>query len=186
MISYAAGKAPSELTTCLLKRGYEVLASELDRNDILSRVQSIKPQVLIMVLNALTDETLNIIQSVNSLRITAVVLALNEWDDLLAKRAMDAGVSGYILSPFEPINTGAILESSWHHFQKVVDLQETLEFRKLVEKAKGILMDDLFISEEDAHQKILKMSQDQSIPLKDVCQTILQRKKAPANERVHK
>ena len=73
------------------------------------------------------------------------------------------------------------MEMAWHQFQIVTDLQkelsalnETLETRKLLEKAKGILMEQQGFTEESAHQTIRKMSQDQGIAIKEVCRSIIQ------------
>jgi len=65
---------------------------------------------------------------------------------------------------------------NWHHFRAIQALQENLELRRLLEKAKGVLMEQRNISEEQAHQMILRMSQDQGIPLKDLCRSIVQLK----------
>ncbi len=94
---------------------------------------------------------------------------MQDWDPCLAKQLMNAGASGCLLMPFDPAHVNAALENSWHHFQKLLSLQENLELRKMIEKAKGVLMDEHFITEEEAHQTLLKMSQDHSIPLKEVC-----------------
>jgi response regulator NasT len=102
-------------------------------------------------------------------------------DPAVALKAMDLGASGYMQKPFDQDQISAILESSWHRFQsyssleqKAKALDEALELRKLVEKAKGILMEQQHFSEQDAHSALLKMSQDQGLPMKDVCRSVIQ------------
>ncbi len=174
MVTFDTGGIATELTTCLSGRGYEVVATVSGSTDIVRVAQSFKPHLLLMSIGQDLDDKLGIIQQILSLRTTAIVIILKEWDAAAAKKALSAGVSGYLLRPFDPAHASATLETAWHHFQKLLDLQENLELRKLLEKAKGILMNEQFVSEEEAHQLILKMSQDKSIPLKDVCQSILQ------------
>lgn len=112
---------------------------------------------------------------------TAVVLLTSDPDLTLPHRAMDLGATGYLQKPFERDHLVAMIESAWHRFQSIQQLKseiqqlsESLETRKLIEKAKGILMEQQNFSEEAAHQMLQKMSQEQGISLKEVCRSVIQ------------
>jgi AmiR/NasT family two-component response regulator len=112
---------------------------------------------------------------------TAVVILTGDPNPEMARTAMDLGACGYMQKPFDQGQIAAILESAWHRFQTVKALQEktrsldeALEMRKLTEKAKGILMEQQGFSEEEAHRTLQKLSQDQGLPLKEVCRSIIQ------------
>ena len=83
-------------------------------------------------------------QSIIGLKTTAIVMMTGDANPQIARQALDAGVCGYMLKPTEVAQIGPILESAWHRYQTVNTLQrelalaaETLETRKLIEKAKG-------------------------------------------------
>jgi two-component system, response regulator PdtaR len=176
----------ANLILSLTQCGYEIVATTSIRHDFLEKVQSLKPQLALASLDQASDVIFHTLQKVIALRTTAIVILMKEWDTLLAKKAMEIGVSGYMLQTLDPAHTSATLESSWHHFQKLISLQDNLDARKLLEKAKGVLIREYFLTEEDAHQRILKMSQDQSIPLKDICQSILSGNRPIINDKLKK
>jgi two-component system, response regulator PdtaR len=186
MIATDGEPIPPALISCLSQCGYDIVAAVASPKELLDGLRTLKPQLVLMTLEQDSEEKFSLLRQAIGLRTTAVVVLLKEWDSALAKKAMDTGVSGYMLQPFDAVHASATLESSWHHFQRLVSLQENLDLRKLLEKAKGILIKEQFISEEEAHQMILKMSQDQSIPLKDVCHSILQVKKILGSDKLKK
>jgi len=74
-----------------------------------------------------------------------------------------------------------MMESAWHRFEMVQtlqsekkELQDTLATRKLQDQAKGILMEQQGYTEQEAHRMLQKMSQDQGVPIKDVCRSLIQ------------
>jgi len=178
IVAYDAQRNPSPLAPNLTQLGYTVVATVSGHQDILHATQTFKPQILLLTLTGSLTEKFDTIHQILALRTTAIIVVLKEWDASLAKQAMDAGVAGYVIEPFEASHISATVESSWHHFQKLLALQDDLELRKLLEKAKGLLMKDQFMSEEEAHQAILRMSQDQSVPLKDLCHSIIHSKQS--------
>ena len=96
-------------------------------------------------------------------------------------KAFAVGGVDYITKPFEVSQAIPMLETAWHRFQtsqgfrkEVFDLKESLETRKLLDRAKGILMEQQGFSEELAHKTLQKMSQDQAISLQEVCRSLIQ------------
>jgi response regulator NasT len=86
----------------------------------------------------------------------------------------------YIVKPFQEADLAPAIEVAlrrWQEFrsleQEVEDLKEALETRKLVDRAKGILMDTQGLSEADAFRRIQKTSMDQRKPMKEVAEAIV-------------
>jgi response regulator NasT len=98
----------------------------------------------------------------------------------LIERARDAGVVGYLVKPFREADLSPAIELALARFEEfrtlekeVENLNEALETRKKVEKAKGILMEKHKMSEHDAFRKIQKMSMNTRKPMKDVAEAII-------------
>ncbi|HID87304.1 MAG TPA: ANTAR domain-containing protein, partial [Anaerolineae bacterium] len=101
-------------------------------------------------------------------------------DEDLVQRAKEAGVVGYIVKPFRESDLAPAIEVVLARFQEfraleqeVADLKEALETRKLVDRAKGILMDTQGLTEAAAFRRIQKMSMDTRRPMKEIAQAII-------------
>ena len=87
---------------------------------------------------------------------------------------------GYLVKPFREADLAPAIEVALARFQEfrelekqVGDIQVALETRKLVDRAKGILMTTQGLSESDAFRKIQKMSMDTRRPMKDIAQALI-------------
>jgi two-component system, response regulator PdtaR len=169
------------LKTTVEDMGYRVVGTAFNGKDAVDLITRTNPNVVLLDVHMPILDGLEATGQISKLGTTAVVLLTADVDPEIARKAMDLGASGYMQKPFDSTQIAAILESAWHRFQTVNALQEknrlldeALEMRKLTEKAKGILMEQQGFSETEAHKCLLKMSQDQGIPLKEVCRSILQ------------
>jgi two-component system, response regulator PdtaR len=113
-------------------------------------------------------------------RIAPVVLLSAYSQKELVDRARDAGVTAYLVKPYREEDLTPAIEVALARFREfqelekqVTDLQMALETRKLVDRAKGILMDKQGLSEAEAFRKIQKMSMDNRKPMKDVAEAII-------------
>ncbi|GAV21939.1 ANTAR domain-containing response regulator [Carboxydothermus pertinax] len=110
----------------------------------------------------------------------AVVLAMEFEIDKLDEFLGEMGVVGIVLKPLEEEQLIMTVQVTEHNFQRIKDLEkeiedlkDALETRKLVEKAKGILMESLGISEKEAFRKIQKQSMDKRISMRAVAEAII-------------
>jgi two-component system, response regulator PdtaR len=161
--------------------GYEVVGVAGNGDQAIEIVKAKKPQLILMDIHMPLLDGLEAAKKIIALQQTAVVLLTGDGDPILARQALDIGICGYILKPFDVAQLGPTMETAWHRFQVVTDLQkqmraltETLETRKLLEKAKGILMEQQGLSADSAHKVIQKMSQEQGLAIKEVCRSIIQ------------
>jgi response regulator NasT len=113
-------------------------------------------------------------------RIAPVVLLSAYSQRDLVQRAREAGVVAYLVKPYREEELSPAIEVALARFaefkdlqKQVSDLQEALETRKLVDRAKGILMDKQGLTEAEAFRKIQKMSMDNRKPMKDVAEAII-------------
>ncbi len=108
-----------------------------------------------------------------------IILLTGTTDSGTIERARDAGVNNYLLKPFHAEQMRATVELAIHQFIEVSNLQdentklkEALETRKLVDRAKGLLINK-GMSEPEAYRKIQKIAMDKRKPLKEVAEAIL-------------
>jgi AmiR/NasT family two-component response regulator len=168
------------LRTALSSLGYTVMGTAKNGQEAIDLVQQYKPQLAILDIHMPGLDGMEATKAIVALEHTAVVLLTLDQSMDLVRQALDLGASGYMQKPFTMHQIGIGLEVSWHRYEtkkamqaETKALQESLELRKLTEKAKGILMQQQGFSEEEAHRCIQKMSQDQGLPLKDVCESII-------------
>jgi AmiR/NasT family two-component response regulator len=169
------------LANILMDLGYESAGEAGNGSEALALVRAKKPDLILLDFHMPLVDGLAAIREIAACKTTAVVMITADTDPAIAREALDLGASGYMLKPFDPSQIAAVMESAWHRFRtvsslelKTQELQESLEVRKLLEKAKGILMEQQQFSEDAAHKVLLKMSQDQGISLKEVCRSIIQ------------
>ncbi len=109
-----------------------------------------------------------------------VVMLTSHTDAPVVARAVDAGVLGFLAKPVRAEELGPTLEVAVHRFREIEAmrkenelLKRKLESRKLVERAKGILMTRLGLSEPEAFRRIQKTAMDTRKPMAEVAQALL-------------
>jgi response regulator NasT len=111
----------------------------------------------------------------------APAVLLTAYSDAeLIVRAKEAGVFGYLTKPFKPSDLAPAIEVARSRFEQnqqltkeVATLQERLEARKLVERAKSALIEREGISEAEAYRRIQTQSMNQRLSMREVAEAIL-------------
>ncbi|HEX9776823.1 MAG TPA: response regulator [Geopsychrobacteraceae bacterium] len=108
-----------------------------------------------------------------------IVLLTASHDPETVGRARDAGVMSYLLKPFRSEELPPAVDLAIHHFismnalrKEVSDLKQTLETRKMIEKAKGVFI-ARGLSEPEAYRKMQKLAMDKRKSLKEVAEAVL-------------
>ena len=109
-----------------------------------------------------------------------MVLLTNAYDAATVKRASEAGIAAFLTKPLRKQDLLPAIEIALHHVEqveelkeKIEDLRETIENRKIIEKAKGMLMEKDRLSEAEAYRAMQKMAMDQRKSLRQVADGIL-------------
>jgi response regulator NasT len=153
--------------------GYEVVAQASDGAQAIEFVKEHKPDLAILDVKM---PILDGISAAEEIIATCPVLMLTAFSQReLVDRARDAGVMAYVLKPFT-INdlVPAIEIAISRHLQmktlaaEVADLHDRLETRKIIDRAKGILMAALNLTEPQAFSWIQKAAMDRRLTMKDV------------------
>ena len=169
-----------DLREMLVNLGYLVVGEVGDGRSAMNLARELKPDVVIMDIKMPDLDGIDAAKVLTEERIAPVILLTAYSQKDLVERAKEAGVVGYMVKPFRESDLVPAIEVALARFkefetlhQEVKDLQLALETRKLVDRAKGILMDSQGLSEAEAFRKIQKMSMNTRKPMKEVAEAII-------------
>ncbi len=160
--------------------GYLVVGEARDGRSAANLAQELKPDIVIMDIQMPGMDGIDAASLLTRERIAPVLLLTAYYDKAKVERAKEAGVIAYLVKPFRESDLEPAIEVALSRFQElrtldaeVERLEDALETRKLVDRAKGILMDTQGLTESEAFRKIQKMSMDTRRPMKDIAQAII-------------
>ncbi len=175
----------TDLKEMLTNLGYLVVGEVGDGRSAVNLARELKPDVVIMDIKMPDMDGIEAAKILTEEQIAPVILLTAFGQKELVDRAKEAGVVGYLVKPFRETDLSPAIEIATSRFnefrvmqQEVEDLQNALETRKLVDRAKGILMDTQGMNEQEAFRKIQKMSMNTRKPMKDVAEAIILAKQA--------
>ena len=143
--------------------GYEVVAEAGDGRQAIELARKFKPDLVIMDIRMPEVDGIQAAATLTAERIAPVVLLTAFSDAQLVEQAREAGVVGYVVKPFREAELMPVLELSYARFEEfrslekeIGNLSEALESRKVVERAKGVLMESYGLKESEAFHRIRK------------------------------
>lgn len=169
-----------DLAEMLTEAGYEVVGQASNGEEAVSLAESLRPDLIIMDIKMPVMDGLTAAETIGEQRICPVIMLTAFSQKELVERARDAGVMAYIVKPFTVSDVTPAVEvalSRWAELKalesEVADLGERLETRKAVEKAKGVLMKKLKISEAEAFRWIQKTAMDRRLGMREVADAVV-------------
>ena len=169
-----------DLREMLTNLGYLVVGEVADGRSAVNQARELRPDIIIMDIKMPDMDGIEAAKILTEERISPVVLLSAYSQRDLVQRAREAGVVAYLVKPYREEELTPAIEVALARFEEfkeleaqVTDLQQALETRKLVDRAKGILMDKQGLTEAEAFRKIQKMSMDNRKPMKDVAEAII-------------
>jgi response regulator NasT len=171
-----------DLREMLTNLGYLVVGEVGDGRSAVNLARELRPDIVVMDIKFEADEFdgIDAARALTEAKISPVLLLTAYSQKELVVRAREAGVVGYLVKPFREADLVPAIEVALARFKEfkamekqVGDLQLTLETRKYVDRAKGILMDSEGLSEADAFRRIQKMSMNSRKSMKEVAEAII-------------
>lgn len=170
----------ADLREMLATLNYLVVGEAGDGQSAVNLARELKPDVVIMDIKMPNMDGIEAARILTQEKIAPVLLLTAYSQRDLVDRAREAGVVGYLVKPFREQNISPAIEIALARFQEfrelqkeVGDLNETLETRKIVDRAKGVLMDTQHLTEAEAFRKIQKMSMNTRKPMKEIAEAII-------------
>jgi len=169
-----------DLREMLTHLGYLVVGEVGDGRSAVNLARELRPDIIIMDIKMPDMDGIEAAKILTEEKIAPVLLLSAYSQRDLVVRAREAGVAGYLVKPFREADLAPAIEVALARFQEfrelekqVGDIQVALETRKLVDRAKGILMDRQGLTEAGSFRKIQKMSMNNRKPMKEVAEAII-------------
>jgi response regulator NasT len=169
-----------DLREMLTELGYDVIAEAGDGGSAMDLARRLRPDLVIMDIKMPGVDGIAAAEDLTREKIAPVVLLTAYSDQALVERAKEAGVVGYVVKPFRQAELMPVIELSLARFdefrsleRELGDLKEALEARKLVERAKGVLMEVHGLREAEAFHRIRKTSMDSRKSMREVAEAVL-------------
>ena len=168
-----------DLKEIMEEEGYEVVGETGRGDEAVEIVRSQKPDLAILDVKMPGMDGLSAAREINAERLCAVLIltAFSQRD--LIEQARNAGALAYLVKPFQKSELLPAIEMAIGRFaemkaldEQVRSLEESLEVRKAVERAKGILMDDLGWKENDAFSWIRSTAMRERVKMLDVADRV--------------
>jgi AmiR/NasT family two-component response regulator len=173
-----------DLVEMLTDAGYEVVAQAENGAIAIEMAKKYQPDLAILDVKMPEVDGITAAEQIISISPVLMLTAFSQRE--LVERARDAGVMAYVVKPFSIGDLVPAIEIaiSRHRQMKtleaeVADLYERLETRKIIDRAKGILMKAMNLSEPESFNWIQKTAMDRRISMKQVAQAIISPESAP-------
>jgi response regulator NasT len=172
-----------DLIEMLQGAGYEVVAAAANGQEAIDLATEHKPDLAILDVKMPVLDGISAAAKIIEIAPVLMLTAFSQKE--LVERARDAGVMAYVVKPFTIGDLMPAIEIaiSRHKQMKslateVADLHDRLETRKIIDKAKGILMTALSLSEPEAFSWIQKAAMDRRLTMKEVALAVIDPKQA--------
>ena len=170
-----------DIVETLRDHGFEVIAEAADGEEAIARAEELKPDLVVMDIKMPNMDGITAAKRMAELKIPVVLLTAFSQKELV-EQAAEAGAMAYVVKPFTPTDLIPAVEIAFsRHSQmmalesEVSDLIDRLETRKLVDRAKGLLITKGLVKDEpEAFRWIQKTSMDGRLTMKDVARTIIE------------
>jgi len=167
-----------DLVEMLTEAGYDVVGEATNGEEAVLLVESLNPDLAILDVKMPILDGISAAEKIISRAPVLMLTAFSQKD--LVERARDAGAMAYVVKPFAIGDLIPAIEIavSRHRQLKaleteVANLHERLETRKIIDRAKGILMQALKLSEPEAFSWIQRTAMDRRMSMKDVASAVI-------------
>jgi AmiR/NasT family two-component response regulator len=174
------GLTALRLKKALVSLGYEVAGEAKNGEEAVALAAQLKPDAILMDIRMPKLDGIAATEQIMSARPTAIVMITAYSERELVDAAVRAGASGYLVKPVSDEQIEPALAVALNRFAELrdlngelSDLKEALEARKVVERAKGILMRRLQMPEDEAYKRLQKLSRDRRQTLKETAEQVL-------------
>lgn len=158
--------------------GHEVVAEASNGKEAFALIETKKPDVVILDIKMPELDGIGLAENISHFCPVVILSAYTESQ--LIERARRAGVMAYISKPFREGDVSPAIQLAVSHFleksalaERVSRLKEQLDARKVIERAKGLLMGKEGLSEANAYRRLQKISMDKNKTMKEVAEAVI-------------
>ena len=169
-----------DLRETLQEEGYEVVGETGRGDTVVDLVRTTTPDLAILDIKMPGADGLDAARTINAERLCGVLMLTAFSQREVVEEARDAGALAFLVKPFQKSELVPAIEVAMGRFKELtalagdVDaLEEQLESRKVIDRAKGVLMDEVAMSEQDAFAFVQKTAMSERTRMRDVADRIL-------------
>ncbi|MDV3207856.1 MAG: response regulator [Rhodococcus ruber] len=170
-----------DLVEMLREEGYEVVGEAGDGQRAVELAEQLKPDLVIMDVKMPRRDGIDAASEIAARRIAPVVMLAAFSQRELGERARAAGAMAYLVKPFSKTDLVPAIEVAASRFAEIRELErevagltERFETRKLVDRAKGLLMDKHAMTEPEAFRWIQRAAMDRRTTMKHVAEVVIE------------
>ncbi|MFZ5642208.1 MAG: ANTAR domain-containing response regulator [Bacillota bacterium] len=168
------------LKSMLTKLGYMVVGETGDGLNALKMVRTRQPELVIIDAAIPGMDGFEVAKIIHEDKLAPVVVLTSAYSQAMVEKAKEARVSALLSKPVDEMSILPAIELALASYSEVVslesklkELKELLETRKIVEKAKGILMETMGLSEAEAFRRMQKQSMNKRISMRQVADAVI-------------
>lgn len=161
--------------------GYDVIAIARNGVEAVNLARRLRPDLILMDFRMPEMDGAEAAKRIQATHPTPVIMLTAYADHDTIHKAEDAGILSYLVKPVDEHELPPAISIALARFKdmqalnsKVVELEESLEARKLIERAKGILMQRLHLNERDAYERLRQRAREKRTKMKDIAQAIIE------------
>lgn len=169
-----------DICQLLKKMGYDVVADASDGVEAVEQARTLRPDVCVLDVKMPNLDGIDAADQIAADGISPVILLTAYSDRELVERAKTAGVYGYLVKPFKPGDLQPAIEVARSRFEQhqvlmneVANIEERLAVRKMLDRAKGLLMDRERLTEADAYRLIQQRSMNLRKSMREVASAVI-------------
>ncbi|MBY6435257.1 response regulator [Rhodococcus kroppenstedtii] len=170
-----------DLVEMLREEGYEVVGEAADGQRAVDLARETRPDLVIMDIKMPRRDGIDAASEIAAERVAPVVILTAFGQRELVERARDAGAMAYLIKPFSKTDLVPAVELATSRFAEitalegeVADLKDRLDTRKLVDRAKGLLMTSQSLSEPEAFKWIQRAAMDRRTTMRAVAGIVVE------------
>ncbi len=169
-----------KIRSVLTPTGYKVMGESGDGMTSLRLIRNMPLDLIVLDADIRGANSLEIAKIIAEDKISPILLISSAWSGELVAKASSTWVFAFALKPVSEANLLPAVESaitSFKHLtrveQKVDELEKALKARKIIEQAKGLLMENLKISENEAYTRIRRQSMNKGVSLLEIANAVI-------------
>jgi len=170
-----------DVVETLRDAGFDVVGEAGNGEEAVALAIALKPDVVVMDVKMPVLDGISAAEQIGKANVAPVVLLTAFSQTELVERARDAGAMAYVVKPFSPADLLPAVEIAISRYQQirsleaeVADLTERFETRKRVDRAKGLLMTKMGLTEPESFRWIQKTSMDRRLTMREVADAVIE------------
>jgi two-component system, response regulator / RNA-binding antiterminator len=168
------------LRAALETQRYEILSGLRETAMLHAEVVRLAPDVIIVCTQSPDEQLLASLRSISSACPRPVIMFATDPSRDAIHRSVEAGVAAYVVDGWSPERLTPIIEAATARFESYVSMKKELASaraklaeRKIIERAKGIVMEQRKLNEDTAYTALRKMAMDQNLALAEVARRVV-------------